>query len=112
MAIEALYPSRRQSRRHNLLFAREWRMRRLGLCLIAAAGLAGATGLRSVPAGAAAEAGYTPPATGQLSAPFALRRVNLREPTTAKPAAKPAHPIRVIPIFAVPQDSGTPSKAG
>lgn len=108
MAIDALYPSRRQSRRHNPLFARERRMRRLGLCLLAAAGLAGTIGLRSVPAGAAAEPGYTPAAGhGQLSAPFALRRINLREP-----AAKPAHPIRVIPIFAVPQDSGTASKAG
>lgn len=114
MAIEALYPSRRQSRRHNPLFARERRMRRLGLCLILAAGLTGAIALRSGPAGAAAEAGFTPSAGhGELSAPFALRRVILREPATAKPAQKPAHPIRVIPIFAVPQDSGVASgKAG
>jgi hypothetical protein len=113
MAIEALYPSRRQSRRHNPLFARERRMRRLGLCIIAVAGLAGAIGLHSVPAGAAAEPGYTPAAGhGALSAPFALRRVDLRQPVAAKPAARPAHPIRVIPIFAVPQELSTPSKAG
>jgi hypothetical protein len=113
MAIEALYPSRRQSRRNNPLFARERRMRRVGFCIIAAAGLAGALGLHSVPAGAAAEPGFTPAAGhGALSAPFALRRIDLRQPTTAKPAAKPAHPIRVIPIFAVPQDTATPNKAG
>lgn len=114
MAIEALYPSRRQSRRHNPLFARERRMRRLGLCLVVAAGLAGVISLRSGPAGAAAESGFTPPAAkGDLSAPFALRRVILREPTNAEPTSqKPAHPIRVIPLFAAPQDGVViPAKA-
>jgi hypothetical protein len=114
MAIEALYPSRLQSRRHNPLFARERRLRRLGVCLVAAAGLVGVVGLRSVPAGAAAEAGYTPAdGHGQLSAPFALRRAHLPEPAATTTAANPAHPIRVIPIFAVPQESSaTPRKAG
>jgi hypothetical protein len=107
MAIEALYPSRRQSRRNNPLFARERRMRRLAVLTAVGLSLIGWAGLRSAPAGAAAASvASAKEVHGDLTAPFALRRVMLREPSpSATPVVKPQHPIRVIPLFDVPEDA-------
>ncbi len=112
MAIEALYPSRRQSRRNNPLFARERRMRHLAVLTAVGLSLIGWAGLRSAPAGAAAEAGVSAKEVhGDFTAPFALRRVMLREPSpSATPVVTPPHPLRVIPLFNVPVDAAV--KAG
>lgn len=106
MAIEALYPSRRQSQRHNPLFARERRARRFGLIAILALSLLGLFGLRSGPAGAAAEASMIGD-RGALAAPFAPRQIFAHETSASDGSALRASrkPVRVIPLFAVPEDA-------
>ncbi|MGB8277559.1 MAG: hypothetical protein WCF20_06465 [Methylovirgula sp.] len=109
MAIEALYPSRRQSQRHNPLFARERQARRLGLIAILALSLLGLFGLRSGPAGAAAEARTISDQgdRGALAAPFAPRRIFMRETSASDGSTlrTSRKPVRVIPLFAVPEDA-------
>ncbi len=106
MAIEALYPSRLQSQRHNPLFRRERRARRLGLIAILGLSLLGLFGLRSGPAGAAAEAS-TIGDRGAPAAPFAPRRIFAHEISAGGASAihTARKPVRVIPLFAVPEDA-------
>ncbi len=83
MAIEALYPSRCQSQRHNPLFARERRRKRLASLLALGFGLFCFVGMR-IPPG-------PPPASAA-----GLHRV-----TRVLPAA-PKRKVRIIQIYKIP----------
>jgi hypothetical protein len=85
MAIEALYPSRCQSQRHNPLFARERRRKRLIALLALGFGLFCFVGLR------------IPPGPAQASG------VSLRAVAQAVPAA-PKRKVRIIPLYNIPSN--------
>jgi hypothetical protein len=108
MAIEALYPSRRQSQRNNPLFARERRLRQLGLALMIGAGFLSFLALRAGPAGASPEAiPKTIPMASQtaLTAPFAPRRIASANTADGPSVTRPHKHVRVIPLFTVPADA-------
>jgi hypothetical protein len=83
MTIEALFPSRRQSQRHNPLFARERRRKRLLSLLALGFGLFCFVGLR------------IPPGPAQASS------VSLHRIAQAAPAA-PKRKVRIIQIYKIP----------
>jgi hypothetical protein len=83
MAIEALYPSRRQSQRHNPLFARERRRKKLVALLALGFGLFSFVGLR------------IPPGPAQASS-AGLHRI-----AQAAPAA-PKRKVRIIQLYNIP----------
>ncbi len=97
MAIEALYPSRRQSRRHNPLFQRERRARRMGVALILSFCLLGFYALRLGPSDAAAQGAKIVKAERILPAsavdPVLGARQNSRKP------------VRIIPLYKIPEDA-------
>jgi hypothetical protein len=83
MAIEALYPSRCQSKRHNPLFARERRRKRILGVLALGFGLFCLAGL------------HIPPGPAQASSP-GLHRV-----AQVAPAA-PKRKVRIIQLYHIP----------
>jgi hypothetical protein len=85
MAIEALYPSRRQSKRHNPLFVRERRRKRIITLFALGFGLFCVAGLRF------------PPGPAQASA-VAHRVMAQAAPVT------PKRQIRIIPLYAIPSE--------
>ncbi|HKH80309.1 MAG TPA: hypothetical protein VKA03_01605 [Methylovirgula sp.] len=85
MAIEALYPSRRQSMRHNPLFARERQRKRIIALFALGFGLLCFAGLR------------IPPSPAQAGT------ARLHSVAEAAPVA-PKRKIRIIPLYAVPSD--------
>jgi hypothetical protein len=85
MAIEALYPSRCQSQRHNPLFARERRRKRIIAIAALGAGLFCFVGLR------------IPPTPAQASG------LSLHAVAQAVPAA-PKRKVRIIPLYNIPSD--------
>jgi hypothetical protein len=89
MSIEALYPSRKQSQRHNPLFARERRLQCFGVILGIGISVIGFLGLRIGLSATTAEAMGIDNGTVQIS--------------SALPAAH-KH-IRVIPLFKIPAET-------
>lgn len=87
MAIEALYPSRRQSRRHNPLFRRERRARRLTSALTLVLGISAVLLPRILPGNAATET--------------SVAKSESRLPIPAAMAQQ--RPVRVIPLYHLPQ---------
>lgn len=85
MAIEALYPSRRQSKRHNPLFARERRRKRIMTFCALGFGLFCMAGLRFPP--------------GPAHAGFIAHRTHMV-------SATPKRQIRIIPLYNIPSEQG------
>lgn len=100
MAIQALYPSRRQSRWDNPLFVRAWRRRVIALGAILAIGLIVVIGPHFMPSDAAAQA-----------------RPTINKAATAMPmtshSTEPKRKVRIIRLYSTPNDQLTavPGKA-
>lgn len=88
MAIEALYPSRRQSQRSNPLFARERRLHRIGLIVGVGTCVIGFLGVRSGLSGTAEAMGLDNSAIHN----------SLALPTSG-------NHVRVIPLFKIPAET-------
>jgi hypothetical protein len=97
MAIEAFYPSRRQSRRHNPLFRRERRARRMGVALTLSFCLFGFYALRLGPSDAAAEGTTIVKAERILPASSGVPMLEVRQISRK--------PVRVIPLYKIPEDA-------
>lgn len=86
MSVEALYPSRRQSQRHNPLFARERRLHQIGIIVGVGVSVLGLVGLRSGPSGTA-------------------EAMSLDNGAIHSTVAPPAKQVRVIPLFKIPAET-------
>jgi hypothetical protein len=105
MPIEGLYPSRLQSQRHNPLFARERRRKRLIGLLALGFGLFAFVGLRIPPSPVQAS---TPAVQGPAEVTAPAVHVIAQAASTA-----PKRKVRIIPLYAEPADAtmAAPKKA-
>jgi hypothetical protein len=103
MAIEALYPSRRQSQRHNPLFARERRLHRIGMAVGLGVSILGFLCLRNGPSGTAAEAMDLAHLSGQAPAHASL--VQAASTSLAATGEHTRKHVRIIPLYRTPTDA-------
>jgi hypothetical protein len=98
MSIEAMYPSRSQSRSQNPLFARAFRRRKLCLMLILASIGIGLLVLQLFPM--TAHADVTAQAAAEVPAPLKAPAAVAVEPIKTNAAS--GKPVRMIQIYDVP----------